>query len=642
MEFLRGGKILRIDLSRREITEEPTGPYQERFIGGRGINSWLLYRGTGPSIQPYDPANMLIFGVGPLVGTLFPGACRVDVMAKSPVTKAIGNASLGGYWGPELKFAGYDHLVIQGRSERPVYISIYNDQVEIREASRLWGKDCYETPQIIRDELGDPRFSILCIGPAGERLIRYASISSSMGNVAARTGLGAVMGSKNLKAIAVRGTKGIKLAAPERYYQECQRLHQLVRESPFYKDLHTIGLTKWQDMEYRAIYSLLGDPWDEKLKLQEFLKENLYKRVGCFGCPVACMDSYQFPEIAAGIVKCSPYADLTWDLRNNDMKVFWEVMTMCQKAGLDARSLGNILAWLMELYKNQIINEDDTDGIAMRYGNKEAILEMSKRIIEREKIGDILAEGIVEAAKKIGRGSEKYVQHAKGSPIDTHIPPLKGIGLATAVSATGEGIKGFIVSEMDTALTIGRTKDQAAIEEVLKKWEGISEQVAGTKKAADPRLTEGKAIFVCYNEDRNSVADLLGVCTWMTPFIGLPITVEHMGQLLSIGLGRDIAVESLLEASARMRHLQRAFEIREGLGGREADKLAPGFYREMKSDYDRTTRVSLSPEELERLKDEYYQLRGWDVRTGIPTRETLARYGLEEVADDLARLGHYR
>jgi aldehyde:ferredoxin oxidoreductase len=640
MEYLRGGNILRIDLTNRKITREPTAAYTDRFLGGRGINTWLLYQGVSPSVKPYNPENMLVFGVGPLVGTLFPGACRVDVLAKSPVTNAIGNASLGGYWGPELKFAGYDHLVIQGKADKPVYLFIANEEVEIREADRVWGQDCYQTPQIIRDELKQPRACILCIGPAGERLIRYASINTSMGNVAARTGLGAVMGSKNLKAIAVRGTKGVKIADPKKYYQECEKLHQLIKESPFYKDIHTVGLTKWQDMEYRAIYSLMGDPWDEKLNLQGFLEQHLHKRVGCFGCPVACMDSYIFGDIGAGVVKCSPYADLTWDLRNSDMKVFWEVMTLCQKAGIDARSLGNIIAWLMELYKNKVITEDDTDGIAMQYGSKEAILEISRKILNREKIGDLLAEGIIEAAKKIGRGAENYIQHAKGSPLDTHIPPLKGIGLATAVSATGEGIKGFIVSEMDTALTIGKTRDQEAIEQSLKKWEALSKQVAGTRNAADPRLTEGKAIFVRYNEDRNAVGDLLGICTWMTPFIGLPITPEHMAQVLALGLGVNISQELLLETSARMRHLQRAFEIREGLS-RNDDKLSQGFYREMKSDQDKMTKVSLDAEELEKLKDEYYQLRGWDIKTGTPTRETLEQFGLKEVADDLERHGRY-
>lgn len=638
MGYIRGGTILRINLNDGKVIREPTSLYTEKFLGGRGISTSILYQGVSPGIKPYDSENMLIFGVGPLVGSLFPGACRTDVLAKSPVTMAIGNTSIGGYWGSELKFAGYDHLVIQGKAPEPVYLSIHNDEVEIRKADKVWGQDCYQTPKIIREELKEPRACIICIGPAGERLIRYASIHTSMGNVAARTGLGAVMGSKNLKAIAVRGTKGLKVAAPSRFYEECQKLHELIKQDPLYEELHTVGLTKWQDKEYRAIYSNIGDPWPENLSLEGFLKEHLYKRVGCFGCPVACMDSYQIPEIGAGVVKCSPYSDLTWDLRNADMKVFWAVMTLCQKAGIDARSLSNVIAWLMELYKNKIITEDDVDGIPMEYGSSEAILEITRKILHREKIGDLLAEGTVEAAKRIGRGSENYIQHAKGSPIDTHIPPLKGVGLATAVSATGEGLKGFIVSEMDTALTIGVTGDQEVIENSLKKWEAISERITGTKNAADPRLTEGKAPFVQYNEDRNALGDLLGICTWMTPFIGLPITPEHMAYLLGIGLGIDITPESLLETSARVRHLQRAFEIREGLT-RDDDKLTKGFYREMKSDGDKKNKVSLEPEELEKLKDEYYKLRGWDINTGAPTRETLERFGLKEVADDLQRYG---
>lgn len=639
MGTLYGGNILRVDVGGGKVSKVPTASYSDRLLGGRAINSMLLYEGVGPEVKPLDPKNLLIFGVGPLVGTLAPGSCRVDVMAKSPVTEAIGNASLGGYWGPELKFAGYDHLVVEGKADRPVYLYIRDDAVEVREAGALWGKDCYETPELLRKEIGDDRAQVVCIGPAGERQIIYSTINSSMGNVAARTGLGAVMGSKNLKAIAVRGTKGFQPANPESFYEECRKLHQMVRSSPAYQDLHTVGLTRWQDKEYQGIYALFGSTWEglKEIKLLEFLERNLYKRVGCFGCPVACMDSYNIQGMVSGVVKCSPYADLTYDIHNSDMQVFWETMVLCQRYGLDARSAANVISWLMELYERKIITEDDTDGIPLHYGSKEGILEITRKIIARERIGDLLADGMLEAARRIGRGSEEYIQHSKGSPIDTHIPPVRGIGLATAVSPTGEGIKGFIVSELDTAITIGTAHSEEEIEKTLKRWEKVSMRVTGNAQAGDPRLREGKAAYVLHHEDQNGVGDVVGICTWMTPFIGLPITPDHLADLLCTG-GLEVTTEGLMESSARVRHLQRAYEAREGMT-RENDMLPKSFYRPLQSDQEGKGKMAMDAAELEVLKSEYYQLRGWAVQTGIPTRETLERYGLKEVADDLEERG---
>ncbi|MDP6560948.1 MAG: aldehyde ferredoxin oxidoreductase C-terminal domain-containing protein, partial [Candidatus Binatia bacterium] len=520
-------------------------------------------------------------------------------MAKSPVTGAIGNASIGGYWGPELKFAGYDHLVVEGKADRPVYLYICDDTVEVREANELWGKDCYETPGLLRKQIENERAQVICIGPAGERQVIYATINSSMGNVAARTGLGAVMGSKNLKAIAVRGTRGFQTANPEQFFEECRQLHQLVRSSRVYQDLHTFGLTKWQDKEYQGIYALFGSTWQglKEIKLQEFLEQNLYKRVGCFGCPVACMDSYNIQGTTSGVVKCSPYADLTYDIQNADMQVFWETMVLCQRYGMDARSVANVLSWLMELYERKIITEDDTDGISLHYGSKEAIIEITRKMIARERIGDLLADGMLEAAKRIGRGSEEFIQHSKGSPIDTHIPPVRGIGLATAVSPTGEGIKGFVVSELDTAITIGTTQNEEEVEKTLKRWEKMSEQVTGNPRAGDPRLREGKAALVRHHEDQNGIGDIVGICTWMTPFMGLPITPKHLVDLLHVGGGPKITTEELMEASTRVRHLQRAYEAREGMT-REHDRLPKSFYRELKSDQESKGKMALDAAEL--------------------------------------------
>jgi aldehyde:ferredoxin oxidoreductase len=219
MEYLRGGRILRVNLTDGKIRCDPVRPYVDRFVGGKGINLKILFDNLERGIKPFDPKNLLLFGAGALVGTPFPGACRIDVMAKSPVTEAFGDSGMGGYLAAELKFAGYDALVIEGKTEKPVYLSIRDDQVEIRDASAIWGHDTYETPVMVRQELNDPAAQVISIGQAGERLVVYASINSGTGNSAARTGMGAVMGSKNLKAIAVRGTGGISVARPKEFLE---------------------------------------------------------------------------------------------------------------------------------------------------------------------------------------------------------------------------------------------------------------------------------------------------------------------------------------------------------------------------------------------------------------------------------------
>ena len=230
------GKILRIDLTNRKIENEPTSSYVQQYIGGRGVNDRILYEEVSPEVTPLSPENVIAFGCGPLTGTLFPGSGRTQITSISPETGLLGNSNMGGYWAPELKYAGYDHLVIKGKAEKPVYIFIDNDQVEIRDASSLWGKDTYNAQEILRKELDDPEVQILCIGRAGERLINYASIQHFLGDAAGRNGMGAVMGSKNLKAVVVRGTRTLKIGKPEEFLEIVLKAHELLKKSSLYEE----------------------------------------------------------------------------------------------------------------------------------------------------------------------------------------------------------------------------------------------------------------------------------------------------------------------------------------------------------------------------------------------------------------------
>ncbi len=636
MDYLRAGQILRVNLTSGKIRCEPVGPYADRFLGGKGINLKILFDGVEPATGPFDPQNLLLFGAGPMVGTPFPGACRIDVMAKSPVTGAFGDSGMGGYLGAELKFAGYDSLAIEGKAEKPVYLSIRDDRVEIRDASAIWGHDTYETPTMIREDLQDPAAKVVSIGAAGERLVVYASINSGMGNAAARTGLGAVMGAKNLKAVAVRGTGGIRVARPQQFLEGCRKLLEAIRGSRFYEDLHEAGLTRIHDREMRVIYELMGNPGEgcDTICEGDFLKEHLYNRVGCFACPVACFDSYNIAGAGAGTAKCSPYGDLTWDLRNPDLMLFWRVFVECQRYGLDARSLSNAAAWLMQLHEAGIISDRDTDGIPMKWGSPEAILPLARKICYREGIGDLLADGLPAAARKIGRGAEDHLVLSKGSPSDRHTPPIKSMVLACAVSPIGEDIQVQPFLEGVTARRYIRSRDQASFEEAAKRYMDRAEKEVGVREAADPRVTKGKAALVRQDEERTDIADLAGVCTWMTSFVGLPVNAAVIAEFLSLGFGTPVSPEMLVEAGLRMHHLERAFNCRCGLN-RAHDKVSKGYYDRLRPKGNLVPEISCTDADLEKMKDDYYQIMGWDLQTGIPTRNTLEKYGLADVADRL-------
>jgi aldehyde:ferredoxin oxidoreductase len=526
--------------------------------------------------------------------------------------------------------------VIRGQAAKPVYLCIRDGDVRLRDALALWGQDIYTTAARVRRDVGDPAAQVVCVGPAGEKRVVYASIMSPIGNAAARTGLGAVMGGKNLKAVVVRGTRGIATARPREFLAGCRKAREAIAQSRWYAELHQWGLTTIHDREMRGLYEVMGRKWDgaEAIREQEFAQRHLVNRVGCFGCPVACFDSYDIPGIGAGCMKCSPPGDLTWDLRNPDLMVFWEAMVICQRYGLDARSLSNMLAWLMELQEQGIITPAETDGISMEWGRAEAIVALARKVSLREGIGELLADGLPAAARKIGRGSEQYLLMAKGSPSDMHLAPIKSRALAAAVSAVGEDAQVQPALDYASARKYLRASDEAAFQEAIRRYKDMAEQQTGIREAPDPRTTEGKAALVRADEERTDIFDMTGVCTWMASFTGLPVDAEAIAPVLSLGLGREVTLADLKRASFTMRQLERAFAARLGFG-RDDDRLSPAYFTRMRQSEDVKRQIGFTAADLERMKDDYYALLGWDVRTGVPKRETLAACGLTDVADTL-------
>jgi len=642
MAYLYGEHILRVDLSDGKITKEPTAPYIEGYIGSRGINVRILYDEVPPEVAPLDPASVLIFGVGPLCGTPVP-ASRVEVTAKSPETGFLGSSNFGGYFGPELKFAGYDNIVITGKADKSVYLWIQNDEVEIRDASHLWGKDTYETQEIIRSEV-DPDAKVACIGQAGENLVHFATVQSGLGHGAGRTGMGAVMGSKNLKAIVVRGTKGITLADPVKYLSIANEIEEELRKHPGIRIRQKYGSSFIVDAPRRREAQEQGTR--QVFVSDLFLKHNP-ARIGCFGCPTQCMDLYPVETKGGGVISCTFYEQPFDTVRNVDLYVMLECGLWAQRYGVDIVSSMKMIAWLMELYEKGVITAKDTDGVPMEWGSKEAIMGVFKKIIFREGIGDVLADGILPATKRIGRGSQDYAPQIKGillytqSTPDTLIP-LKGSALGMVVSSRGDTMRarasaleeGF-VKELSLLHTnaYGARKGAEYIESVRQKVKTIT----GTEKAFLHEQYEGKPKLVAYGEDVITINDCLSVCKYCSPFLNYPLTENYQANLFSAGSGIETSVDKLFEYARRVRNLERAFCVREGMT-RETDVL-PKRFMDSPLKNGLSKGAVLESKKFERMKDEYYTLRGWDVATGIPTWEILEQLGLKDVAQDLEKRG---
>ncbi len=627
-------------MTRNTTAIEPTARYEGKYIGGRGIDARLLYDSVGPETDALDPENLLVFSAGPFTGTLVPGSGRTHVRAKSPVTGLCGASAFGGDWGPEVKYAGYDHIVLEGKADRPTYIYIDNETVRIKDACNCWGKDTWETQSAIREELRDPDAKIVCIGPAGENLVRYATVSSGLDNTAGRTGMGAVMGSKNLKAIAVRGTNGVKVAEPEKFFELCAKAHRILKESPVYEEASQRGMTA--DVDNLPLGGLAAfnnwqkgtHPQFEQMRIGDFFNDYLLRRQGCFGCNIGCNENYVVPGLGAAVIKCAQYMTFCFSVGNADLDLWFEATVLCQKVGIDVLQAAGILSWLMELYQRGIITEKDTDGIPMEWGNRSAILDIIRKISRREGIGDLLTENFSTIARKMGKGSEDYFIHTKGLALEIiDLRAMKGSALAGAIGPRGEITRGNPVTE--NLYPVIMRSEAEEIKQLKEYMENISRKISGTEKGWIPSEYEGKAAYVIYTENEVALIDMLGFCKWVGPQGLMALDAAYAAELYTAGKGVQVSSETLYEAAERTRNLERAFEIREGIT-RYDDKLPKRFFEPITDGASKGEKID--PVKLEEMKTEYYMLRGWNPETGVPKRETLEKLGLKEVADDMDKV----
>jgi aldehyde:ferredoxin oxidoreductase len=606
------GTILRVDLTTGKIEKEPLSEeLRHNYLGGRGINDKLLYDNVKRGVDGLAPENALIFGTGPLTGTMIASG-RLTITCMSPLTKILGDTNAGSHFSPELKYAGYDHIVFTGKADKPVYLWVENDKVEIRDAQHLWGKLTDETQKMIKEEARDPRIQVTCIGPAGEKQVKLACVIVGSDGGAGKGGIGAVMGSKNLKAIAVRGTKGVKVAQPEVFRKLANSMVQRMMRNPNYQAFSTQGSPSFfrgrQITQTTAIRNATKTgAWDgyDALKGETLYEKYVVKKKACMGCANHCRSFIEIKDGPFSGLKGVGFEFATqsgWgalcDISN--APAVYQAFILCNQYGLDQSECNQEIAAAMEWYEKGLITKEDLQGVDLKWGNYEGVIEMIHKIAKREGIGDVLAEGGVKAAEKIGKGAEKCISHSKGQ-----------------LRTTGD-------LRTTTAYMLGEATSTRGADH-LRGSVPFSRVGPGQYKGAAKEVYEMQFLL--------TIADALEVCKFNTLYTGMEINLKDMTEFFSAATGREVNEDTMREIADRIWNLERAFIVREGITRK--DDVFVGRYMDEPVHGGSCDGLKIDRTKWDEMLDDYYDLNGWDKKTGIPTRTRLETLGLKDVADEL-------
>ncbi|UCG80283.1 MAG: aldehyde ferredoxin oxidoreductase family protein [Desulfobacterales bacterium] len=616
------GKVLRVNLSDGKISEEEIPEDSARkFLGGIGIATKYLYDEVPKGADPLGPENRLILMSGPLTGTISPSAGRYDVVCKSPLTGIWGHANSGGSWGQRLKGSGFDGVILEGISPKPVYIVVQDGKAELRDASHLWGKLVPETQDLIIEELGKD-FRVVCIGPAGEKLVRYACLMNEKHRAAGRGGVGTVMGSKRVKAIAVSGKQTPKIAKTEEFRRVAKKQYDLLNESMLKVGLESFGTNMLIDM-VNAKGGLPTRNWqtgvfdiEDKISAQAMTDKVLESKVNCFACPIACGRQTvikkgpwagakgEGPEYES-VVTLGPMTGV------NDMEAITKANYLCNEYGLDTISAGNTIGFAMECYEKGILTDEQTGGLQLKFGDANLMVELTEKIGKREGIGDLLAEGARIMSQKLGKGSEKFAMQVKGLELPAYDPraaKITGLGYVTAMRG-GDHMAGYVQGPafLDTPFLV---VDESKIDDVFVE---------------DPKQVK----VLVDQENALTFFDLAGCCK----FMGLLLKAEEWVDLVANATGWDFDVNDFRKTGERVYNLVRAYNVREGQT--RAHDILPDRLHDEPLPEGPGKGMVLSREKLNMYLDTYYDLRGWDRTTGKPTREKLSELGLENLIGDV-------
>ncbi len=595
------GKILRIDLSSGTIkTEDLKKDDLRNYIGARGLGTKIFTDEVDAKVEPLSVENKIIYMTGPVTGTAASSGGRFNVVTKGLLNGTIAASNSGGSFGPELKFAGYDGIIIEGKSAKPVYISINNDEVEIRDASEIWGKDVVQTTDMIKAETDDEA-KVSCIGPAGENLVKFACIMNEYNRAAGRSGVGAVMGFKNLKGIAVRGSGGIKVADPDGFMQAIVDARSKLKAHPvtgqglaaygtnvLVNILNTHGGLPVKNFSEAAIF-----PNAEKISGEYQAEKYLVRNKGCFGCPIGCG---RVTKISQGKYKGfgeGPEYEATWvfgaNLNIDDFEAVSKANFLCNELGMDPITLGGTISCAVEMYEKGLIPQDDMET-PMRWGDCDMLVEMTRKTAYREGFGDKLAEGSYRLAESYGH--PEFSMSVKKQELPAYDPRgQQGIGLEYATSNRGGcHVRGYMTSP----------------------------EVLGIPVVVDPDATEGKPELLKIFQDLTGLCDSAGICLFTTFAIGLP----EISEQVRTATGLKLTDEEFLLAGERIWNLERLFNLNAGFS-KDDDILPPRLVEVPMADGPHKGRVT----ELDKMLPHYYEIRGWD-ENGVPTGEKKSELGL--------------
>ena len=636
-DYCFAGKILYIDLSERHIEIKKIDEIDSGFLGGRGLNQSILLDYQKEVLSSFDSNNSIIFGSGRLVGTGAPCATRMNIDSKNVFTGGIGSSNVGGQFPSELKFAGFDHIVISGKSDKPVYLWIHDDKVEIRDAKPFWGKLIFETFSMLKASVRDERIQFIGIGPAGENLVWTAAIIEGNSRAAGRCGLGAVMGDKKLKAIVVRGTqkRSIQTAHPEKFSILIKEFSKKLSSLPAVKRKKRFGtvaaIPTLNSIAAMPVHNFADEylPMDE---LSHYLPEKFEQMsIGninsCQPCVIKCHHKYK-SSLPSEMPFDKLEANTIWDfgprLGLTDPEDLLTCHSLCTHYGLDIDNTASVICWAMDCFEKDLLKPSDTDGLILRWGDAKVVFQLIKKIALREGIGDLLAEGSHRASLRIGKGTGELSVNIKGQDLIEPIRSCKGWALGVVVSPRG-----------------GTHTRGAPQTEFYRIESDMGKRIWGVKTAGVPQEYEGKPKVVIYYERLHALLDSLGICyfasNWSSPAPG-QLGPKEIAELCSAAIGEDFSEESLMEKGERILTLEKIYNLIHTSFDRK-DDYPPEIFMEEPIKTGPFKGEKLNREEWNKMLNEYYSLHHWDPKTSFPKKQTLRALSLGKYIDILEKKG---
>jgi aldehyde:ferredoxin oxidoreductase len=621
------GKYLRVNLTEGSAkVEELEKEFAETYLGGNGFGAKILHDEVGPDVEPLSSENKLIFSSGPLVGTQFPSSARGEVVSKSPLTGIYGDSNVGGMFPAFLKMSGFDMVIVEGKASRPVYLHLEDGEAELNPAKDLWGLDALETEKELQDTHGKAT-KVASIGQAGENLVRFACIMASPSRSFGRTGMGAVMGFKNLKAISAYGTNRPSLANPDKFKEVAAEMRERVTNNEVFPTLETYGTPSlvplMNEIGRFPTKNFQYGSFDEAEKIgPERLHEDYWvEDMGCFGCPVQCDNLYrveegEFAGTEISSVEYETLSALGSGVMNSNLASILKGNELCDRLGMDTISTGRTISMAMELYEEGILDKEDADNTDLEWGDYNTVLELIKKIARRDGFGDTLADGVKRMADSIGKDAEEYAMHVKGQEIAAQDGRAQqSMGLAHVTSTRGaDHLKGFpVIDETGNPEEAERRYGEDYLPEM-----------------ANPQATKHKPLLVKDGEDFGVVIDSSGLCKSAGSFVLAEIYWDAVSDGITYATGLNFSKAKLKDIGERIYNLMRIYNSKHGIDSE--DDILPERFLEEESP---SGRAEGNVCRLDEMIDEYYELRGWDKETGLPTDETLERLGLEELRPEV-------